>query len=99
VAAAGGRIGSFRGERFVHLCRGEPGDATSDRRGGQDHDPQAIPSPDRVRRGEVYEKVWAALVLSTIDLVAGPTRLVARALEIPGGQAGDVKAVRLRRVM
>ncbi|MHC4521382.1 MAG: hypothetical protein ACYTAS_22545, partial [Planctomycetota bacterium] len=62
------------------------------------HDPPPIPSPDRVPRGEVYEKVWAPLTLGTLELGPGTTRLVARALEIPGKQACDVKAVRLRRV-
>ena len=62
------------------------------------HDPRPIPSPDRVPRGEVYEKVWAPLTLGTVELDRGETSLVLRALEIPGRQAGDVKAVVLRRV-
>lgn len=62
------------------------------------HDPEPIPSPDRVPRGEVYEKVWAPLTLGTVALNPGRTRLVLRAQEIQGGQACDVKAVRLRRV-
>ena len=63
----------------------------------QAHDPKPIPSPDRVPRGEVYEKVWAELTLGTVALTPATTRLVLRALEIPNGQACDVKAVRLRR--
>jgi hypothetical protein len=62
------------------------------------HDPAPVASPDRVPRGEVYEKVWAPLTLGTVEVAAGATRLVARALEIPGRRACDVKAVRLRRV-
>jgi arylsulfatase A len=62
------------------------------------HDPAPVPSPDRVPRGEVYEKVWAPLTLGAVELGAGATRLVVRALEIPGRRACDVKAVRLRRV-
>jgi arylsulfatase A len=61
----------------------------------KEHNPDPIPSPDRVPRGEVYEKVWAPLVLGTVDLDAGETRFVLRALEIPGRQACDIKAVRL----
>jgi arylsulfatase A len=62
------------------------------------HNPDSIPSPDRVRRGEVYEKNWAPLTLGTIKLKTGRTKLTVRALEIPGDKAFDLKAVRLRRV-
>ena len=62
------------------------------------HDPEPIPSPDRVRRGEVYEKVWASQPLGIVGLKKGPTRLILRAVEIPGRQACDIKAVRVRRV-
>jgi len=61
------------------------------------HDPKPIPSPDRVQRKEVYEKVWAPLNLGTIELARGKTRLTVRALTKPGRQALDLKAVRLRR--
>ncbi|HYW80991.1 MAG TPA: arylsulfatase [Thermoguttaceae bacterium] len=62
------------------------------------HDPEPIPSPDRVPRTEVYEKVWAPLVLGTVDLPKGKTRLVVRALDKPGREVVDLKAVQLRRV-
>jgi hypothetical protein len=62
------------------------------------HDPEPIASPDRVGRGEVYEKVWVPLTLGTVELAPGATRLVARALENPGKRACDVKLVRLRRL-
>ena len=62
------------------------------------HDPDPIPSPDRVPRGEVYEKVWAPLTLGTVDLDTGETRLILKALDIPGKQACDIKAVQLRRI-
>jgi hypothetical protein len=62
------------------------------------HDPAPIPSPDRVSRGEVYEKVWMPLSLGVVRLDPGETRLVLRALEIPGARACDIKAVRLRRL-
>jgi arylsulfatase A len=62
------------------------------------HDPEPIPSPDRVPRGEVYENVWAELKLGTLALAPTTTRLVLRALAIPNGQACDIKAVKLRRV-
>lgn len=62
------------------------------------HDPDPIPSPDRVPRGEVYEKIWAPLILGTFRLSKGRTRLVVRAVEIPGRMALDLKAAQLRRV-
>jgi len=62
------------------------------------HDPKPIPSPDRVPRGEVYEKTWAPLTLGVVRLDRGETRLVLRALAIPGRQACDIKAVQLRRI-
>ncbi len=62
------------------------------------HNPDAIPSPDRVPRGEVYEKVWAPLTAGIVELDKGETRLVLKALEIPGTQACDIKAVQLRRI-
>ena len=62
------------------------------------HDPEPIPSPDRVPRGEVFEKVWAPLTLGTVGLNPGQTPLVLRALDIPSGRACDIKAVRLRRL-
>jgi arylsulfatase A len=62
------------------------------------HDPQPLPSPDRVRRKEVYEKPWAPLALGAIELPKGPTTLSVRALSKPGTQVFDLKAVRLERV-
>jgi len=62
------------------------------------HDPDPIPSPDRVPRGEVYQKVWAELELGTMRLEPVAAHLILRAPEIPTGQACDIKAVRLRRL-
>ena len=62
------------------------------------HDPEPIPSPDRVPRGEVYEKVWASLVLPAVKLDKGRTRVTVRATTIPGKMVADLKAVRLRRL-
>lgn len=62
------------------------------------HNPDPIPSPDRVRRGEVYEKIWAPLRLGTVELSRGRTTLSVKALKIPGEKAIDLKAVRLKRL-
>ena len=61
------------------------------------HDPAPIASPDRVRRGEVYEKVWAPLRAGVLELGRARTQLIVRAVEIPGGRAMDLKAVRVKR--
>ena len=62
------------------------------------HNPDPVPSPDRVPRGEVYEKIWVPLAIDAVRLEPGETRLILKALDIPGGQACDIKAVQLRRI-
>jgi len=62
------------------------------------HDPEHLPSPDRVKRKEVYEKTWAALEVGVLDLPAGRTRLTVAASAIPGRQAMELKAARLTRL-
>jgi hypothetical protein len=62
------------------------------------HNPAPLPSPDRVRRGEVYEKIWAPLTLGEVELNKGRTKLIVRVVEIAGDKAFDLKAVRLRRI-
>jgi arylsulfatase A-like enzyme len=62
------------------------------------HDPAPILSPDRVPRGEVYEKEWAPLKLGTVRLKQGEATLTVRATSIPGAEAMDLKCVEVRRV-
>ncbi len=62
------------------------------------HDPAPIPSPDRVPRKEVYEKVWATLNLGTVTLQKGKTQLRVKALSKPGQMVIDLKAVHVRRI-
>ena len=62
------------------------------------HEPDPIPSPDRIPRGEVYEKVWAPLTLGAVNLNKGRTRLAVKALTKPGKTVMDLKAVRVRRL-
>jgi len=51
-----------------------------------------------IRRGEVYEYIWALLTLGTVDLEKERTKLVVRAVEIPGERAFNLKAVKLRQI-
>ena len=62
------------------------------------HDPAHLPSPDRVKRKEVYEKVWATLELGILDLPAGRAKLTVAATTIPNSQAMELKAARLTRL-
>ncbi|GAI28347.1 unnamed protein product, partial [marine sediment metagenome] len=62
------------------------------------HNPEPIPSLDRVRRIEVYEKVWAPLSLGIMELQKGRGRLAVRALTKTGEKVIDLKAVEVRRV-
>ncbi len=62
------------------------------------HDPAPVPSPDRVPRKEVYEKIWAPLRLGTLRLRKERTSLYVRALTKPGNSVMDLKSVRIRRV-
>ncbi len=82
------------GSRVRVEAGGESVEAIIDRA----HDPAPLPSPDRVERGEVYEKVWAPLVVGTLSLRQGRTELRVRAVSVAGDAVMDLKAVRLRRL-
>ena len=56
------------------------------------HDPPFVPSPDRVPRREVYEKVWAPLPLGKLELPKGRCRIYVKTLEITGQAAMDLKS-------
>ncbi len=62
------------------------------------HNPPYNFSPDRVLRGEVYEKPWKPLTLGTVTLERGRTDLTIKAISMAGDRMMDVKAVRARRV-
>ena len=64
----------------------------------QSHDPDPFPSPDRIPRGEVYEKQWAVLEVGRMRLQSGPQTLLLQAKAISGQQVMELKSLRLRRV-
>lgn len=76
----------------------EMADASSEAVITEPHDPSPIPSPDRVPRGEVYEKVWKSLSMGTLSLKPGKTHLKLRALSIPGPTAMELKGVRVKKL-
>ncbi|MBX2844193.1 MAG: sulfatase-like hydrolase/transferase, partial [Flammeovirgaceae bacterium] len=62
-------------------------------------DPEVIPSPDRVKRKEAYEKEWASMDLGNLELDKGKTKIVVKASDIPNLEAFDLKAVILEKVV
>jgi arylsulfatase A-like enzyme len=65
---------------------------------GRAHDPESLPSPDRIPRGEVYEKIWGALTPGALELRPGRNRLYVKALSKRGESVMELKAVRLSRL-
>ena len=61
------------------------------------HESVMLPSADRIHRKEVYEKTWSTINAGTVLLEKGRTQLRIRALEIPGIEALELKAVHLIR--
>jgi arylsulfatase A-like enzyme len=61
------------------------------------HDPEYLPSPDRVPRIEVYEKHWASLPLGRLEFPAGNQTLVLKTTKIAGAELGEIKGLRLSR--
>ena len=59
--------------------------------------PMTIPSPDRVGRKEAPDRSWGSLTAGSLRLPKGGTQLKVRAIEIPGGEALELKAVHLIR--
>jgi arylsulfatase A len=59
--------------------------------------PVTIPSPDRIDRKEAPDRTWGSLHAGTVRLAKGKTQLKIRALQIPGAEALELKAVHLIR--
>jgi arylsulfatase A len=61
------------------------------------HDPEYLPSPDRIQRIEVYEKEWARLELGSLTIPQGNQRIVLKAETIPNGEVGEIKGLKLSK--
>jgi len=61
-------------------------------------DPEIIPSPDRVERGEVYEKEWAVAELAEIYLEEGAQKIHFKSNQIPGRASVDLKNVIIKKL-
>jgi len=76
----------------------EVGDKNLQKQISDAHDPEYLPSPDRIKRIEVYEKEWAMLDVGSISLPEGNQQIVLKALEIPNKKVGEIKGVRLTKM-
>ncbi len=62
------------------------------------HDPEFISSPDRVPRGEVYEKEWAVLEAGSLHLEEGSQTITISSTEIPGREGIELKGIILEKL-
>lgn len=62
------------------------------------HNPEFIPSPDRVIRGEVYEKEWAVFEVGSLQLQEGSQTLTISSPEIPGQEGIELKGIILEKL-
>ena len=56
------------------------------------HDPDPIPSPDRVVRKEVYEKEWKELAIGTIKIPEGKQTLTIKGEQLTDASSFELKA-------
>jgi len=61
-------------------------------------DPEFIPSPDRVERGEVYEKEWALISFGKMYLNKGIQNVTLQSIEIPGNTSVELKGLYLKKL-
>lgn len=65
----------------------------------EDFDSELKPSPDRVVRGEVYEKEWARKLVGLIELKKGKTKIELKARTIPGEESIELKSLILKKIL
>lgn len=63
------------------------------------HDPEYLPSPDRIQRIEVYEKEWASLALGSFTIPHGNQQIILKADMIRNEQVGEIKGLKLSKVI
>lgn len=59
---------------------------------------ETLPSPDRVPRGEVYERKWGIMEMGKLYLESGRQTITLSATKIIGAQVAELKSLRLRRM-
>ncbi|MEP7269063.1 MAG: arylsulfatase [Saprospiraceae bacterium] len=60
-------------------------------------DPPFLPSPDRVKRKEAYEKPWKSLKMGDIHINKGKHRLILKAQLIAGQSVADLNSIELMK--
>jgi len=63
----------------------------------QAHYPEFYPSPDYVKRGEVYERDWKTLNIGAITLDKGLTQVKIQAIKIAANEVAELKGISLKR--
>ena len=61
-------------------------------------DPGLLPSPDRVKRKEVYEKPWVTLKIGEINIPAGHNKITVSAISIKNEEVAEFKSLILKRI-
>lgn len=61
-------------------------------------DPEIIPSPDRVKRGEVYEKIWGRFNIGSLLIPEGDQKITIENTVINGTRGIDLKGLILERI-
>ena len=61
----------------------------------EEHQPEIIPSPDRVKRGEVYEKLWKSLTLGTASISSGNHSIIVTIADPAVMEGFELKALRI----
>ena len=74
------------------------GDSSTDFNIEEAHNPDFLPSPDRVIRKEVYEKEWKRLVLGTFPMQKGKTTLGIKGKELMDATKFELKAAWVRKL-
>ncbi len=87
--------GSDIGADLQIHCAGESTSAVI----SEAHDPEYIPSPDRVTRIEVYEKEWARLKMGNLNIPSGEQIIVVKVNKIPASEVGEIKGLKLKRIV
>lgn len=62
------------------------------------HNPEYMPSPDRIPRIEVYEKEWATLDMGALQIAEGNQIIVLKANHIENNSVGEIKGLMLKKI-
>jgi len=61
-------------------------------------DSEVLPERDYVKRSESYERTWSWMTVGKISLMAGPTQVILKLVDLKKDEAGLFKAIRFTRL-